>query len=117
MAPSSRLRPFLLLPLILLWQQGAANAAPSLAEAIKQADAKYLQAPDVDGKDDTPKIEAGSGEADDEDEDEGDPVPQEISQGTVKAVLELHRREERGRRHHARAGRRRVRRRQGDRQA
>ena len=56
---------------------------------IKQADAKYLQAPDVAGKDDTPKIEAGSGEDDDEDddEDEGDPVPQEISQGTVRAVL------------------------------
>ncbi len=86
MAPCSRLRPFLLLPLILLWQQGVAKAAPSLAEAVKQADAKYLQAPDVDGKDDTPKIEAGSGEAD-EDEDEGDPVPQEISQGTLKAVL------------------------------
>ena len=87
MAPCSRLRPFLLLPLILLWQQGVAKAAPSLAEAVKQADAKYLQAPDVDSKDDTPKIEAGSGEADDEDEDEGDPVPQEISQGTLKAVL------------------------------
>ena len=63
MAPSCCLRPFLLLPLILLLQQGVAKAAPSLAEAVKQADAKYLQAPDVDGKDDRPKIEAGSGEA------------------------------------------------------
>ena len=62
MALRSRLRPFLLLPFILLWQPGVAKAAPSLAEAVKQADAKYLQAPDVDGKDDTPKIEAGSGE-------------------------------------------------------
>jgi len=67
------LRP-LLLPFILLCQPGAANAAPSLAEAIKQADAKYLQAPDVGGKDDTPKIEASSGEDDDENDDldEGD---------------------------------------------
>ena len=83
------MRPFLLLPFILLCHPAAADAAPSLAEAIKQADAKYLQAPDVAGKDDTPKIEAGSGEDDDEDddEDEGDPVPQEISQGTVRAVL------------------------------
>jgi len=83
------LRPFLLLPFILLCQPAAADAAPSLAEAIKQADAKYLQAPDVAGKDDTPKIEAGSGEDDeeDDDEDEGDPVPQEISQGAVRAVL------------------------------
>jgi len=83
------LRPFLLLPFILLCQPAAADAAPTLAEAIKQADAKYLRAPDVAGKDDTPKIEAGSGEDDDEndDEDEGDPVPQEISLGTVRAVL------------------------------
>src|SRR6185437_4886724 len=89
MALRAGLRPFLLLPFILLCQPAAADAAPSLAEAIKQADAKYLQAPDVAGKDDTPKIEAGSGEDDeeDDDEDEGDPVPQEISQGAVRAVL------------------------------
>jgi hypothetical protein len=85
MAPKSSLRLLLLLSLILLWHQGAANAAPSLVEAIKAADAKYLQAPDVEGQDDAPKIEAGGGE--DDDEDEGDPVPQEISQGAVKAVL------------------------------
>jgi len=85
MAPKSSLRLLLLLSLILLWHQGAANAAPSLAEAIKAADAKYLQAPDVEGQDDAPKIEAGGGE--DDDEDEGEPVPQEISQGAVKAVL------------------------------
>jgi hypothetical protein len=70
MALRPRLRPLLLLPFILLCQQGAANAVPSLAEAVKQADAKYRQAPDVGGKDDTPKIEAGSGEDDDEDDDE-----------------------------------------------
>ncbi len=66
--------------------QRAADAAPSLAEAIKQADAKYLQAPDVEGKDDAPKIEAGSGE-EERRRRRGDPVPQEISQGAVKAVL------------------------------
>ena len=59
MAPSSRLRPFLLLPLILLLQQGVAKAAPSLADAVKQADAKYLEAPDVEGKDDTPQDRGG----------------------------------------------------------
>ena len=64
MALRAGLRPFLLLPFILLCHPAAADAAPSLAEAIKQADAKYLQAPDVAGKDDTPKIEVGSGEDD-----------------------------------------------------
>lgn len=83
MAPIAALRPLLLLPLLLLAQHLAANAAPSLAEAVKQADAKYLDAPDVDGKNDAPTIEAGSGE----DEDDGDPVPEEIAQGGVKAVL------------------------------
>jgi hypothetical protein len=77
---------WLLLPLLLLVQQDVANAA-TLAEAVKAADAKYLQAPDIADNDDSPRIEAGTGEDDDEDEDEGDPVPQEISQGPVKAVL------------------------------
>lgn len=85
MAPPSHFRVLIPLSLMLLWPQGAANAAPSLAEAIKAADAKYLQAPDVEGKDDAPKIEAGGGE--DDDTDEGDPVPQEIALGAVKAVL------------------------------
>lgn len=83
MAPLSCWRLFLLLSPVLLFQHGAANAAPSLADAIKQADAKYLDAPDVEGKDDAPKIEAGSGE----EEEEGEPVPQEIAHGAVKAVL------------------------------
>jgi hypothetical protein len=60
---------------------GVALAALSLAEAIKQEDAKYLDAPDVTPKDDAPRIEAGSGE-------EGTvPKPQEIAQGGVKAAL------------------------------
>ena len=83
MAPISCLRLSLLLPLILLFQPAAANAAPSLAEAVKQADAKYLEAPDVEGEDKSPKIEV-SGEEEDE---EAPPVPEEIAQGAVKAVL------------------------------
>jgi hypothetical protein len=60
---------------------GAALAEMSLAEAIRQEDAKYLNVPDVTPKDDAPKIEAGGGE-------EGTvPKPQEISQGAVKAAL------------------------------
>jgi hypothetical protein len=60
---------------------GEALAAITLAAAIKQEDAKYLDAPAVTAKDDAPKIEAGGGE-------EGTvPKPQEISQGEVKAAL------------------------------
>ena len=57
MAPKSSLRCLLLLSLMPVWHQDAANAAPSLAEAVKAADAKYLQAPDVEGRDDAPKID------------------------------------------------------------
>jgi len=81
MAPISWLRLSLLLPLFVLIQQGAANAAPSLADAVKQVDAKYLEVPDVEGADNAPKIEAGGGE------EEETPGPQEISQGAVKAAL------------------------------
>ena len=81
MAPISWLRLSLLLPLIFLVQQSAANAAPSLADAIKEVDAKYLEVPDVEGADNAPKIEAGGGE------EEETPGPQEISQGAVKAAL------------------------------
>jgi len=77
---------WLLLPVLLVLQPDAANAA-TLAEAVSAADAKYLQVPDIADHDDSPRIEAGTGEDDDEDEDEGDPVPQEISQGPIKAVL------------------------------
>jgi hypothetical protein len=59
----------------------SANAAPTLAEAVKQADAKYRAAPDMAGVDNTPKIEAGNGA-------EGTaPATQEIAQGAIKAVL------------------------------
>ena len=62
MAPISWLRLSLLLPLIVLAEQSAAEAGQSLADAIKEADAKYLEVPDVEGEDDAPKIEAGGGE-------------------------------------------------------
>jgi hypothetical protein len=84
MVPISRLALAFLLPSALIAPHGAANAAQSLAEAIKQADAKYLEAPDVQGTDTTPKIEAGGGE------EATTPGTQEISQGGVKAVLSYH---------------------------
>ena len=81
MVPLSRLAyALLLLPVMVATPRGA-GAAPSLAEAIKQQDAKYLDAPNVEGVDTAPKIEGGGSE-------EGTtPGTQEISQGDVKAVL------------------------------
>jgi hypothetical protein len=61
--------------------QGGANAAPTLAEAIKQADAKYRAAPDIATSDSAPKIEAGNSNEDTA------PATQEIAQGAIKAVL------------------------------
>jgi hypothetical protein len=58
-----------------------AEAAPSLAEAIKQADAKYLKLKDLDAKPATPNIEAGSGE------EETKPTSREIVLGPLKAAL------------------------------
>jgi hypothetical protein len=61
--------------------QGGVSAAPTLAEAVKEADAKYRAAPDIAGVDTTPKIEAGNGA-------EGTaPTTQEIAQGAIRAVL------------------------------
>jgi hypothetical protein len=70
-----------LLSLCLALHSGGATAAPSLAEAINQADAKYLAVPDVTPVDTAPKIEAGGGE------ENATPTAQEISQGAVKAAL------------------------------
>jgi hypothetical protein len=70
-----------LLSLCLTLHPGAATAAPSLAEAINQADAKYLAVPDVTPADSAPKIEAGGGE------ENATPTAQDISQGAVKAAL------------------------------
>jgi len=76
---SISLRPCLLM-LLLAVAQGSANAASTLAEAVKQADAKYLKVPDVVGDDSAPKIEVSRGE-------ETAPATREIAQGPVKAVL------------------------------
>ncbi len=70
-----------LLAVPILMAQGGANATPTLAEAVKQADARYLAAPDIEGDDAAPKIEAGGGEQ------ETAPTTQEIAQGAIKAVL------------------------------
>jgi hypothetical protein len=70
-----------LLAALSLLSQGGANAAPTLVEAVKQADAKYLAAPDIAGDDAAPKIEAGGGD------EETAPATQEIAQGAIKAVL------------------------------
>ena len=70
-----------LLAALSLLSQGGANAAPTLAEAVKQADAKYLEAPDIEGDDAAPKIEVGGGD------EETAPDTQEIAQGAIKAVL------------------------------
>jgi hypothetical protein len=72
---------FLAFAYVALLEQGATNAAESLADAVKAADAKYLSAPDIEGVDNAPKIEAGGGEQD------SAPRPQEISQGPVRAAL------------------------------
>jgi hypothetical protein len=77
------LRLFLAGLLSLFFPSGPASAAESLVDAVKQADAKYLDVPDVVPADNAPKIEAGGGE-----ETEGAATPtQQISQGSVKAVL------------------------------
>jgi hypothetical protein len=70
-----------LLVAFIIAAQGGANAVPTLAEAVKQADAKYLTAPDIEGDDAAPKIEAGGGG------EETTPTTQEIAQGAIKAVL------------------------------
>jgi hypothetical protein len=70
-----------LLSFCLALPSGVATAAPSLAEAINQADAKYLDVLDVTPVDTAPKIEAGGGE------ENATPIVQEISQGTVNAAL------------------------------
>ena len=61
--------------------QGGANAAPTLAEAVEEAEAKYRAVTDLAGEDSAPKIEAGNGE------EETAPATQEIAQGAIKAVL------------------------------
>lgn len=59
----------------------ALAAEPTLAEAVRQLDAKYLDAPDIEAADNAPKIEIGGGE------EAGPPEVQEIAQGAVKAAV------------------------------
>lgn len=59
----------------------ALGAKPSLGEAIRAADAKYLKAPEIAAADDTPKIVAGGGE-------EGlPPLDDEVSLGRLRVTL------------------------------
>jgi hypothetical protein len=81
MTANRLLRPSLLLLFGLLFHQDAANAEPSLAEAIKQVDAKYLDVPDLGANDSAPKIDVGGGDED------AKPAAKEIAQGAVKASL------------------------------
>jgi hypothetical protein len=81
MAFGSVLRLAIALLLNALAGHRAANAATSLAEAVKQADSKYLDAPDVEWANDAPTIEAGGGD------DDAPTKPQEISQGAVRVTL------------------------------
>ena len=62
---------------------GRAEAAPSLAQAIKQADAKYLKLKDLDAKPATPNIEAGGFE----EGEESQPTNREIALRSLKAAL------------------------------
>lgn len=73
--------PSLLLLFGILFAPGAAYAEPSLAEAVKKLDAKYLELPDLETKDSAPKIDVGGGE------EEATPAAKEIAQGAVKASL------------------------------
>jgi hypothetical protein len=81
MTTNRLLRPSLLLLFSLLFTQDSANAEQTLAEAIKQADAKYLDVPDLPANDTAPKIDVGGGDED------AKPAAKEISQGAVKAAL------------------------------
>jgi len=59
----------------------AIGAEPSLSEAVRAADAKYLEAPEIGTVDKSPKIVAGGGE------DGLPPLDAEVSQGRVRVTL------------------------------
>ena len=67
---------------------GMAVADPSLPDAVKKADAKYLDLKETETEDNSKKIEAGGGEEDTE------PAAQEIGEGPLKAALDLQRKQE-----------------------
>ena len=72
--------PFAAFLLATLLHVSAANAAPSLAETIKTADAKYLDVKPIEAAGNAPKIEGGGGGKD-------APKDQEIAQDDVRATL------------------------------
>jgi hypothetical protein len=73
---------FPLLTMLGLFAVTAAHAAgPALGDAIRQADAKYLEAPETGAADSSPKIMAGGGE------DGMAPLDEEISSGKLRVTL------------------------------
>jgi hypothetical protein len=60
---------------------GMVKADPTLPDAVKKADAKYLELKETQTEDKSKKIEAGGGDEDTE------PAAQEINEGPLKAAL------------------------------
>ncbi|MGE3530115.1 MAG: hypothetical protein AB7G54_11865 [Methyloceanibacter sp.] len=81
MSPSVSSLSLSLFAAFIIATQGGVNAAPTLAEAVNAADARYRTVRDIVGDDSAPKLEAGSGE------EAAAPGTQEVAQGTIKAVL------------------------------
>jgi hypothetical protein len=71
---------FVALVSLVAWT-GMAAADPTLPDAVKKADAKYLELKETQTEDKSKKIEAGGGE------EEEELKPQEISEGPLKAAL------------------------------
>ena len=65
----------------LVFWTSMAVADPTLPDAVKKADAKYLDLKESETEDNSKKIEAGGGEED------AEPTAQEISDGPLKAAL------------------------------
>jgi len=71
----------LLVALSVTWLVSASAAEQSLGQAVRAADAKYLEAPEIGTVDETPKIVAGGGE-------DGLPaLDDEISSGPLRVTL------------------------------
>jgi len=71
---------FVALVSLVAWT-GMAAADPTLPDAVKKADAKYLELKDTETEDKSKKIEAGGGD------EEEELKAQEISEGALKAAL------------------------------
>ena len=76
---------YLYLPLLgalsVTWLAAASAQEPSLGQAVRAADAKYLEAPEIGTVDKSPKIVAGGGE------DGLPPLDDEISSGPLRVTL------------------------------